>query len=89
MPVDMPANQQSQFCEEFLTSGGLSQIMQIFQVDHFPTDVEYEIRQACYSLALQLILYVTHHTLSLPIHTTHYAMLSLSYVTYIHIHQPL
>lgn len=65
MPVDMPANQQGQFCEEFLASGGLSQIMQIFQADHFPADVEYEIRQACYSLALQLILYVissSHHS---------------------------
>ena len=55
MPVDFPTDRPTQFCEDFMSGNGLSLILQIFQVDYFPVEVENEVRQACYSLALQLI----------------------------------
>lgn len=54
----------TQFCEDFLANNGLAHVMQVFQVDYFSADVESEIRQACYSLSLQLIAYVTLTALS-------------------------
>ena len=55
MPVDMVSARPNQFCEDFLACNGLGLILQIFHVDYFPADVEHDVRQACYSLSLQLI----------------------------------
>lgn len=55
MPVDLPSGRPTQFCEEFISGNGLSLMLQIFHVEYFPADVEHEVRQACYSLALQII----------------------------------
>lgn len=55
MPVDLPSSRPTQFCEEFMSNNGLGLILQIFHVDYFPPEVEHDVRQACYSLALQLL----------------------------------
>ncbi|XP_067939467.1 ubiquitin carboxyl-terminal hydrolase 24-like [Watersipora subatra] len=58
MPVDMPSGRSTQFCEDFIACNGLHLILQIFQADYFLPDVEHDVRQACYSLSLQLITYL-------------------------------
>jgi len=55
MPVEDPNLTGRQFYDDFLSNNGLGLLVQIFQVDYFPVDTEYEVRQACYSLALQLV----------------------------------
>ena len=47
-----------QFCEEFLTNGGLSLVVNVLQPEALPNDINYEIRQGCYSICLQLARYI-------------------------------
>lgn len=49
------------FCEDFLTAGGLSQVVNVLQKEAMPMEVDYETRQGIYSIALQLLQYVCHH----------------------------
>ncbi|GAB1606221.1 hypothetical protein Ahia01_000904600, partial [Argonauta hians] len=42
------------FCEDFLQAGGLALVMHILQPEAMATDVPYAIRQAAYSISLQL-----------------------------------
>uniref|UniRef100_T1IKX5 ubiquitinyl hydrolase 1 n=1 Tax=Strigamia maritima TaxID=126957 RepID=T1IKX5_STRMM len=42
------------FCEEFLSVGGLRLVINILQKDAMPTEVDYDTRQGCYFIALQL-----------------------------------
>lgn len=41
-------------CEEFLNNGGLSLVVNVLQPESLPADINYEIRQGCYSICLQL-----------------------------------
>ena len=43
------------FCEEFLNCNGLSLIIKVLQRDSIPHDIDYETRQGCYSIALQIL----------------------------------
>ncbi|KAL5016318.1 hypothetical protein ScPMuIL_005907 [Solemya velum] len=42
------------FCEDFLNSGGLSMVVNVLQPESLPTETNYQIRQGCYSICLQL-----------------------------------
>ncbi|GFO40770.1 ubiquitin carboxyl-terminal hydrolase 24 [Plakobranchus ocellatus] len=42
------------FCAEFLHNGGLSLVVSVLQPESLPIDINYEIRQGCYSICLQL-----------------------------------
>ncbi|XP_070196439.1 ubiquitin carboxyl-terminal hydrolase 24-like isoform X2 [Littorina saxatilis] len=46
------------FCEEFLNNGGLSLVVNVLQPESLPSDINYEIRQGCYSICLQLARYL-------------------------------
>lgn len=46
------------FSEEFLNNGGLSLVVNVLQPEALPTDINYEIRQGCYSICLQLARYL-------------------------------
>ena len=52
-----PTTMQSakKFCEDFLDAGGLSLIVNILQKDCIGPDVDYETRQGCYAISLQLL----------------------------------
>ena len=43
------------FCAEFLAAGGLQMVVGVLRSDSMPQDVDYETRQGCYSIALQLL----------------------------------
>ncbi|XP_014661859.1 PREDICTED: ubiquitin carboxyl-terminal hydrolase 24-like [Priapulus caudatus] len=43
-----------QFCEDFLNAGGLGLVVNVLQRDAMSSDVDYETRQECCSIALQL-----------------------------------
>ena len=43
------------FCEDFLTADGLSLVVHVLQKDAIPSDVDYESRQGCYAIVLQLL----------------------------------
>ena len=43
------------FCDDFLDAGGLSLIVSILQKDAISPDVDYETRQGCYAVSLQLL----------------------------------
>lgn len=45
------------FCDDFLDAGGLSLIVSILQKDAITPDVDYETRQGCYAVSLQLLRY--------------------------------
>jgi ubiquitin carboxyl-terminal hydrolase 9/24 len=49
-----PKTETRQFCDEFLNNGGLSLVVNVLQPEALPTDINYEIRQGCYSICLQL-----------------------------------
>ncbi|XP_064607447.1 ubiquitin carboxyl-terminal hydrolase 24-like isoform X2 [Liolophura sinensis] len=42
------------FCEDFLNAGGLSLVVSVLQKDSIPMEVDYQTRQGCYSICLQL-----------------------------------
>ncbi|KAH9492249.1 Ubiquitin carboxyl-terminal hydrolase 24 [Bulinus truncatus] len=46
------------FCMEFLHNGGLSLVVSVLQPESLPADINYEIRQGCYSICLQLARYL-------------------------------
>ena len=48
------------FCEDFLDAGGLGLIVSILQKDCVGPDVDYETRQGCYAISLQLLRSVSH-----------------------------
>ena len=52
------------FCDEFLDAGGLQLVVNVLRPDAIAPDVDYETRQGCYSIALQLLRYVTEGDLS-------------------------
>jgi len=43
------------FCEDFLEANGLNITLNILQKDTMQPDVDYETRQGCYVLSLQLL----------------------------------
>lgn len=43
------------FCDEFLDANGLALIVNILQKDVIQPDVDYETRQGCYAVSLQLL----------------------------------
>ena len=45
------------FCEDFLNAGGLNMVVNVMHKDAIPSDVDYETRQGCYAMALQLLRY--------------------------------
>ncbi|XP_070563005.1 ubiquitin carboxyl-terminal hydrolase 24-like isoform X2 [Ptychodera flava] len=51
---DMTSFNSKVFCENFLTAGGLNFVVNVLQKDAIPPDVDYETRQGCYSICLQL-----------------------------------
>ncbi|CAL1529935.1 unnamed protein product [Lymnaea stagnalis] len=55
-----PAMQASaqNFCMEFLLNEGLSLVVSVLQPESLPADINYEIRQGCYSICLQLARYL-------------------------------
>ena len=42
------------FREDFTNAGGLNLVINILQRDNMASDVDYETRQGCYSICLQL-----------------------------------
>uniref|UniRef100_A0A2C9KAF6 Ubiquitinyl hydrolase 1 n=1 Tax=Biomphalaria glabrata TaxID=6526 RepID=A0A2C9KAF6_BIOGL len=46
------------FCVEFLHNGGLSLVVSVLQPESLPAEINYEIRQGCYSICLQLARYL-------------------------------
>ncbi|XP_035828590.1 LOW QUALITY PROTEIN: ubiquitin carboxyl-terminal hydrolase 24 [Aplysia californica] len=46
------------FCTEFLLNGGLSLVVSVLQPESLPPEINYEIRQGCYSICLQLARYL-------------------------------
>ncbi|XP_046339329.2 ubiquitin carboxyl-terminal hydrolase 24-like isoform X2 [Haliotis rufescens] len=46
------------FCDDFLAAGGLSLVVNVLQPESLPSDINYEIRQGCYSVCLQLARYL-------------------------------
>ncbi|BFY99847.1 hypothetical protein BsWGS_02887 [Bradybaena similaris] len=46
------------FCMEFLLNGGLSLVVSVLQPESLPPEINYEIRQGCYSICLQLARYL-------------------------------
>jgi len=59
------------FCEDFLEANGFSLTLNILQKDTIQPEVDYETRQGCYVLSLQLLRYAvvqlkffTNHILS-------------------------
>lgn len=46
------------FCEDFLNADGLSLVVHVLQKDAIPADVDYESRQGCYAIVLQLLRFV-------------------------------
>ena len=60
MPTTQEAGAQQsarRFCEDFLNAGGLHLVVNVLQREAIPLDVDYEIRQGCYAIALQLLRY--------------------------------
>ncbi|XP_059140581.1 ubiquitin carboxyl-terminal hydrolase 24-like isoform X2 [Physella acuta] len=56
---DPPVQATAQsFCTEFLLNGGLSLVVSVLQPESLPADINYEIRQGCYSICLQLARYL-------------------------------
>lgn len=45
------------FCDDFLNAGGLSLVVNVLQREAIPADVDYETRQGCYAICLQLLRY--------------------------------
>ena len=45
------------FCEDFLAADGLALVVHTLQREAIPADVDYESRQGCYAIALQLLRY--------------------------------
>lgn len=43
------------FCESFLSIGGVQCLVYILQADSLPADADYEVRQGCYIITLQLL----------------------------------
>ena len=43
------------FCEDFLNAGGLSLVVNVLQKEAIPPDVDYQTRQGCYAISLQLL----------------------------------
>ena len=57
MPTQEDAGTRAEtrgFCDEFLNNGGLSLVVNVLQPEALPNDINYEIRQGCYSICLQL-----------------------------------
>ncbi|XP_064624443.1 ubiquitin carboxyl-terminal hydrolase 24-like isoform X2 [Lineus longissimus] len=48
----------SSFCEDFLNIGGLNLVINILQKDAIPMEVDYQTRQGCYAICLQLARYL-------------------------------
>ncbi|XP_050400806.1 ubiquitin carboxyl-terminal hydrolase 24 isoform X1 [Patella vulgata] len=46
------------FCEDFLLAEGLTLVVSVLQPESLPTDINYEIRQGCYSICLQMARYL-------------------------------
>ena len=46
------------FCDDFLNASGLSLVVNVLQRDAIPGDVDYETRQGCYAICLQLLRYI-------------------------------
>jgi ubiquitin carboxyl-terminal hydrolase 9/24 len=42
------------FCEDFLNAGGLPLVVNVLQPESLAPDINYTIRQGCYSICLQL-----------------------------------
>lgn len=58
MPTALDSGSQpstGKFCEDFLNAGGLGLVVNILQRDAMPPDVDYETRQGCYAISLQLL----------------------------------
>lgn len=61
MPVMQDANtvQSAQtFSKDFIAAGGLQLVLNVFQKDSIPNDVDYDIRQGCYMTALTISRYI-------------------------------
>lgn len=43
------------FCDDFLDSGGLNLLISILQKETISPEVDYETRQGCYAVSLQLL----------------------------------
>ena len=57
MPVSQDAatiQSAKSFCDDFMSSGGLSLVVNVLQKDAVAADVDYETRQGCYAISLQL-----------------------------------
>ena len=61
MPVlgNEPITAADSFKENWLSAGGLSLIMNILLPDTLPNNADYELRQNCYYIILQLARYVS------------------------------
>jgi ubiquitin carboxyl-terminal hydrolase 9/24 len=53
--VDLATRISSQaFCDDFLSVGGLQLVVNVLQAESLAPEVNYTIRQGCYSICLQL-----------------------------------
>ena len=58
MPSSLPNRSSAKFGEDFVRTGGLRQILNVLDKDALPFDVDYDIRQSAYLIALQLAGYL-------------------------------
>ena len=58
MPSTLPNRSSAKFGEDFVRTGGLRQILNVLDKDALPFDVDYDIRQSAYLIALQLAGYL-------------------------------
>ena len=58
MPSSIPNRSSAKFGEDFIRSGGLRHILNVLDKDALPFDVDYDIRQSAYLIALQLAGYL-------------------------------
>ena len=52
------------FCDDFVSADGVSLVVNVLQRDSIPPDVNYNTRQGCYTISLQLLRLATDVMLS-------------------------
>ena len=70
MPSSLPNRSSAKFGEDFVRTGGLRQILNVLDKDALPFDVDYDIRQSAYLIALQLAGYLLCGQTVLPDETS-------------------
>ena len=58
MPHNIMTSVSNKFAEDFVKSGGLRLLLNVLEKDALPLDIDYDIRQSAYFIALQLAAYI-------------------------------